>query len=166
MNWVYIVAGGLLLLFGRKLFWLFVAIIGFLVGMMYIPELLPEQPDQVILTVSLIAGLLGALLSILLQKFAVGLAGLISGGYVAYYLLENIVTNVGDFQWLAIIAGALAGAVLAGSMYDWALILISSASGAVIITQYLPITMPVNIVVLLILFSIGLVAQGRMKLKE
>jgi hypothetical protein len=166
MNWVYIVAGGLLLLFGRKLFWLFVAIIGFLVGMMYIPELLPEQPDQVILTVSLIAGLLGALLSILLQKFAVGLAGLISGGYVAYYLLENIVTNVGDFQWLAIIAGALAGAVLAGSMYDWALILISSASGAVIITQYLPITIPVNIVVLLILFFIGLVAQGRMKIKE
>lgn len=166
MNWVYIVAGGLLLLFGRKLFWLFVAIIGFLVGMMYIPELLPEQPDQVILTVSLIAGLLGALLSILLQKFAVGLAGLISGGYVAYYLLENIVTNVGDFQWLAIIAGALAGAVLAGSMYDWALILITSASGAVIITQYLPITIPVNIVVLLILFFIGLVAQGRMKIKE
>ena len=29
MNWVYIVAGGLLLIFGRKLFWLFVAIVGF-----------------------------------------------------------------------------------------------------------------------------------------
>jgi hypothetical protein len=166
MNWVYIVAGGLLLVFGRKLFWLFVAMIGFLIGMMYIPELLPEQPDQVILTISLIAGLLGALLSVLLQKFAVGLAGLIAGGYVAYYLLENIVTHVGDFQWLAILAGALAGAVLAGSMYDWALILITSASGAVTITQYLPISMPVSIVILLVLFFTGLVVQGRIKVKE
>ena len=166
MNWVYIIAGGLLLLFGRKLFWLFVAIIGFLVGMMYIPELLPEQPDQVILTVSLIAGLLGALLSVLLQKFAVGLAGLIAGGYVAYYLLENIVINVGNFQWLAILAGALAGAVLAGSMYDWALILITSASGAVAIAQHLPITMPISIVILMVLFFVGLIAQGRMKVKE
>jgi len=166
MNWVYVVAGGMLLLFGRKLFWLFVAIVGFLVGMMYIPELLPAQPNEVILTVSLIAGLLGALLSVLLQKFAVAVAGLIAGGYIAYYLLQTVSINVGEFQWLAILAGALLGAVLAGSMYDWALILITSASGAVIATQYLRLATPINLVVLSVLFIAGLIAQGNMKIKE
>lgn len=166
MDWVYVVAGGMLLLFGRKLFWLFVAIVGFLVGMMYIPELLPAQPNEVILTVSLIAGLLGALLSVLLQKFAVAVAGLIAGGYIAYYLLQTVSINVGEFQWLAILAGALLGAVLAGSMYDWALILITSASGAVIATQYLRLATPINLVVLSVLFIAGLIAQGNMKIKE
>ncbi len=166
MNWVYIVAGGLLLIFGRKLFWLFVAIVGFLIGMMYIPELLPGQPDQVILTISLIAGLLGALLSVLLQKLAVGLAGFAAGAYISYYLLQHLTLNVGDFQWLAILAGALIGAVLAGSMYDWALILITSASGAVAIAQHLPISMPISAVIVIGLFIAGIVAQGQMKIKE
>jgi len=166
MNWVYIIAGGLLLIFGRKLFWLFVSITGFLIGMMYIPELLPGQADEVILTVSLIAGLMGAFLSVLLQKFAVGLAGLAAGGYVSFYLLQTLAVNIGDFRWLAILAGALIGAVLAGSMYDWALILITSASGAVVVTQYLPVSMPISAIVLLVLFIAGLVAQGQMKIKE
>ena len=166
MNWVYIVAGSLLLLFGRKLFWLFVAIVGFLVGMMYFPQLLPEQAEPVILTVSLIAGLLGALLSVLLQKFAIGLAGMAAGGYITYYLLQTITINVGNYQWLAILAGALLGAVLAGSMVDWALILITSASGSVVITQNLPVTMPLSVVILLLLFIAGIIAQGKMKINE
>jgi len=166
MNWIYIVAGALLLLFGRKLFWLFVATIGFLIGMTYIPKLLPSQPETVILTVSLIAGLLGALLSVLLQKFAVGLAGLVAGGYIVFYLLDTIALNIGEFQWLAILAGALLGAVLAGSMYDWALILITAASGAVVITQHLPIAMPISGFILLVLFVVGIIGQGQMKIKE
>lgn len=166
MNWILIVAGSLLLLLGRKLFWLFVAIVGFLVGMIFFPQLLPGQDEQVILTVSLIAGLLGALLSVLLQKFAIGLAGLLAGGYIAYYLLQTVTINMGSYQWLAIIAGALLGAVLAGSMVDWALILITSASGSVVITQNLPVTMPLSGVILLLFFIAGIVAQGRMKIKE
>ena len=166
MNIIYIVAGLLLLLFGRKLFWLFVALVGFLVGLFYIPKILPGQTETVVLSISLIAGLLGALLTVLLQKFAVGLAGLAAGGYIALYLLQIISLDVGEYQWLAIVAGALLGAVLAGSMYDWALILITSASGAVVITQNLPVDMPISIVVLIALLITGIIAQARMKIKE
>ena len=126
MNIIYIAAGFLLLFLGRKLFWLFVAVVGFLVGLTYIPQILPGQTETVLIAVALIAGLLGALLAVLLQKFAVGLAGLAAGGYIAYYLLQIITLNVGEYQWLAIAAGALLGAVLAGSMYGWALILLTS----------------------------------------
>jgi hypothetical protein len=141
MNIMYLAAGILLLFLGRK-------------------------SETVILTVSLIGGLLGALLAILLQKFAVGLAGLAAGGYIAFYLLQTITLNVGEYQWLAIAAGALLGAVLAGSMYGWALILLTSASGAVVITENLPLEMPISAVILLGLTIIGIIVQARMKIKE
>ena len=166
MNIMYIVAGILLLFLGRKLFWLFVAVVGFLIGLTYAPQILPGQSETVILAVSLIAGLFGALLAILLQKFAVGLAGLAAGGYIAHYLLQIVTLNVGDYQWLAIAAGALVGAVLAGSMYDWALILLTSGSGAVVITENIPIDMSISAVILVGLTIFGIIAQTRMKIKE
>lgn len=166
MDLTFIAAGILLLFLGRKLFWLFVAVVGFLIGMTFVPELLPNQPDSVILTISLIAGLLGALLAALLQKVAVGLAGLVAGGYIVYYLLEFVAVNLGDYQWMAILAGGILGALLAGSMFDWALILITSASGATIISSGLALAMPISAVVLVALLVIGVVAQGNIKAKE
>lgn len=163
MNLIYLAAGVLLLLLGRKLFWLFVAVVGFLVGITFIPQLLPDQTQSVILTVSLIAGLLGALLTVLLQKFAVGLAGLAAGGYIAFYLLQMSSFNAGEYQWLAILAGALIGAVLSGSMYDWALILITSAAGAVLISQGIGLEAYLLILGLVV---VGIIVQGNIKAKE
>ena len=102
MDLTYVFTGILLLFLGRKLFWLFVAVVGFLVGMTFAPELLPNQPDSVILVISLITGLLGALLAAMLQKLAVALAGFAAGGYIVYYLLEFIAVNLGDYQWMEI----------------------------------------------------------------
>ena len=166
MDLTFIAAGVLLLFLGRKLFWLFVAVVGFLIGMTFAPELLPNQPDSVILTISLIAGLLGALLAALLQKVAVGLAGFAAGGYIVYYLLEFVTVNLGDYQWMAILAGGILGALLAGSMFDWALILITSASGATIISRGLALAMPISVIVLVALLVIVVVAQGNIKAKE
>jgi len=166
MNIAFIIAGLLLLILGRKLFWLFVAVIGFIIGLTYIPKILPGQSETVILVTSLITGLLGALLAVLLQKLAIGLAGLAAGAYVTYYLLQMITLNVGDFQWLAIFAGALLGAVLAGSMYDWALILITSASGAVLITENIPVSMPISGMILAGLLIFGIITQAKLKIKE
>lgn len=166
MDLTFIVAGVLLLFLGRKLFWLFVAVVGFLVGMTFAPEVLPNQPQSVILTISLITGLLSALLSVLLQKFAVGLAGFAAGGYIVYYLLEFITVNLGDYQWMAILAGAILGALLAGSMFDWALILLTAASGSTLISRGVSLPMPFSAVLLVALFILGVIAQGNIKVKE
>jgi hypothetical protein len=166
MNLIFIAAGVLLLFLGRKLFWLFVAVVGFLIGMTYAPQVLTNQPQSVILTISLIAGLLGALLAALLQKFAVGLAGFAAGGYIAYYLLQFVAANLGEFQWMAILAGAIIGALLAGSMFDWALVLITSAAGATLISQGLNLGMPISAIALIGLFVFGLIAQANIKAKE
>ena len=166
MTLIFIAAGVLLLFLGRKLFWLFVAVVGFLLGITYAPQLLPNQPQSVILTISLIAGLLGALLAALLQKLAVGLAGFAAGGYIAYFLLQFVAVNLGEYQWMAILAGAIISALLAGSMFDWALVLITSAAGAALISQGLNLGMPISAIVRIGLFVFGLIAQANIKAKE
>jgi hypothetical protein len=165
MNWLYLAAGILLLFFGRKSLWMFVAIVGFLAGLKYAPQLLPDQSQSVILTVSLIAGLLGALLAVLLQKFAVGLTGMVAGGYVVYYFLQMNGTVIGQSQWLLILAGALIGAVLAGSLFGWAMILITSITGAVLIDQGLNIGTSYSYFVIIGLALLGIIVQTGIKSK-
>jgi hypothetical protein len=54
-EYLYLAAGILLLFFGCKSLWMFVAIVGFLLGMKFFPGMMPDQTQSVILTVSIIA---------------------------------------------------------------------------------------------------------------
>ena len=85
-----IVLGGVLLVLGRKLFWLFVAGVGFAVGMFVTPLLLPDAPQGVTLAVAVALAVLGAVLAITLQKIAIGLVGFIAGGLIALWLLRAL----------------------------------------------------------------------------
>ncbi|MDK2982024.1 MAG: hypothetical protein PWQ55_2371 [Chloroflexota bacterium] len=165
MNWLYLAAGLLLLFLGRKAIWMFVAVVGFLLGMRYAPQLLQGQSQSVILTVSLIVGLLGALLAVLLQKFAVGLTGLLAGGYVVYYFLQMDAAALGQTQWILIAVGALVGAILAGSLFDWAMILVTSVTGAVLIDQGLAIGSAYSYIVIIGLVLLGIIVQTKIKAK-
>ncbi|MEO5718528.1 MAG: hypothetical protein ABIR29_08155, partial [Chthoniobacterales bacterium] len=80
---ISVVVGIALLLFGRKLFWLFVAALGFAIGLQLAPYLSQHPPLWLSLLLSLGLGLLGALLALLLQKLAIGIAGFLVGGRVA-----------------------------------------------------------------------------------
>ena len=166
MDYLYLAAGILMLFFGRKALWMFVAIVGFLLGMKFGPSLLPGQTQSVILTVSLIAGLVGALLAVLLQKLAVGLAGMAAGGYIVYYLIQTNLIAAGQFQWLLILAGALLGALLAGSLFDWAMVFVTSACGAVLIVQGLNLNTSMSFWVIIGLLILGILAQGRLISRE
>jgi hypothetical protein len=166
MNLILIGAGLLLLFLGRKLFWISVAALGFIVGMTYAPQIFPDQPQTVIIIISLIVGLLGALITSLLQRFAVGISGLAAGAYIVYYLLQNVAVNAGQYQWLIIVAGGIIGAILAGSMFDWALILLTGATGATLITEGVGLAMPFSAALLVGLFILGVIMQTNIKVKE
>jgi len=77
-----IVAGALLLALGRKLFWLFVAIAGFYLGFEVARTLATEQPAWLVWTIAIGAGLIGAVLAILLQRVGFAVGGFYSGGYI------------------------------------------------------------------------------------
>jgi hypothetical protein len=166
MNVFYLIAGAALLILGRKIFWLFAAVIGFLFGLSIAQQIIPGQPQTIMLLVALIMGGVGAFLAIMVQKFAIGMVGFIAGGYLVNLLIPMLSINLGTFIWLAVIIGGIIGAVLASTMFDWTLILLSSAIGASVITNHLTLPQPFPLVLLVVLFIFGLIIQGNIKGKE
>ena len=75
-----LVVGLVLLFWGRRLYWLFVAGIGFLTGLALAPDLLPGWPDWLILLAALVVAIVGAVVAILAQRLTIGLIGFVAGG--------------------------------------------------------------------------------------
>ena len=65
MDVIGVLAGIALLVLGRKLFWLFVGVVGFVAGAALATQLFEIQPDWLVIVFALGAGLLGALLAAL-----------------------------------------------------------------------------------------------------
>ena len=166
MNVFYFIAGAALLILGRKLFWLFAAVIGFLFGMSIAQQLLPGQSQTIVLLIALAIGGLGAILATMIQKIAIGLSGFLAGGYLVYLMIPALSINFGSFLWVAVIIGGIIGAVLASTMFDWTLIFLSSAIGASVITNHLTLPQPFPLVLLGVLFIMGVIIQGNIKDKE
>ena len=174
MAGVVVYAVGLaVLVLGRKLFWLFVAAVGFGVAMMMAPQFLPDQPQWVVMAVAVVAGFLGAILAILLQKIAVGVAGFIAGGYLLLYLLSFFNVDLGSLQvltWAIFIVGGIVGALLVGIIFDMALIILSSGAGAALIANALmgdfSLQQAAAALVFIVLFVVGIAIQIRLMKKE
>jgi hypothetical protein len=148
--------GVIVLLFGRKLFWLCVAAIGFAAGVILASQLVNEPTPLLQLTFALLLGFIGALLALFLQKLAIGLVGFIAGGRFAVGLVATFVTQYASHYWLIFIIGGLIGTVLLLMLFDWALIFASSLIGAHMITSAisLPPTGEVLLFSALVLFGI------------
>src|ERR1041384_2791841 len=99
-----------LLLFGRRLFWLFVAALGFAIGLQLAPYLSHNPPLWLSLLLSL--GLLGALLAIMLQKLAIGIAGFLVGGRVAVGVAAALWINYAHYSIITFVIGGILGALL------------------------------------------------------
>src|SRR5439155_24821137 len=70
-----IVLGVLLLVAGRRLYWLFVGAVGFLIGMRIAERFFPQEGSWQYLLIVVLAGLAGVLLAMVIQRIAVLLAG-------------------------------------------------------------------------------------------
>src|ERR1700676_4910126 len=92
-----VIVGAAILLFGRKLFWLFVAALGFAVGVEIATYFMHDPPVWMTLMIALGLGILGALLAILLQKLAVAVAGFVAGGRLASALLAAFFFDYAHF---------------------------------------------------------------------
>jgi hypothetical protein len=124
------VVGLALLLFGRRLYWVFVAGIGFLTGLEFAPEILPGQPDWVILVAALVAALVGALLAVMAQAFVIGAIGFVAGGGVALRFIRALGVAAETPTWMIVFIGGIVGVVLMLWLFNWALIVLSSLAGA------------------------------------
>jgi hypothetical protein len=155
------IVGAIILFFGRSLFWLFVAVAGFLGGYYLAKNNLDLHPQTTLVVVACIVGVICAVISIFLQKLAIAIAGFFSGGYLAMNLAYA--TGLQVPMMVAFVVGGIIGALLVWVIFDWALILLSSLTGALLITQGLQqykLTDMVILIAFVVLLIIGIAVQA------
>ncbi|MGB8434138.1 MAG: hypothetical protein WCE38_07760 [Burkholderiales bacterium] len=155
---VDIAAGLLVLLAGRKLFWLFIAVVGFLAGVELARELLLTQTEWVTWLIGAGAGIVGAVVAVLFQRVAFALAGAYAGAYLAVVLAQSL----GWVPGLAVfLGGAAIGAVVAALVMDWAILVLSSLIGAGLIVATLGLASLHGVIAASVLAAVGIVFQSR-----
>ena len=122
--------GAVILFFGRKLFWLCVAAVGFAAGVEIAPHLIHEPSPLLALTVALVLGLIGALLALFLQKIAIAVVGFLAGGKLAGAIAAAFFIRYAQHSTIIFLIGGILGAIFMLTLFDWALIVISSLIGA------------------------------------
>ena len=155
-----VLIGAILLLFGRRFFWLLVAAIGFWIGFQIVPYLMHQPPPWLALALAIFFGLIGAVLAFVLQKLAIAIAGFLVGGYVATAILSTFVTAHAQYSGIAFIIGGVLGAILMLVLFDWALIVFSAIAGAELIVSHLHLPPTGTTIVLIVLVIIGIVVQA------
>jgi len=162
-----ILVGLVLLGYGRRLYWAFVAGVGFLTGLALGPRLLPDQPEWVILTVALVLALAGAVLAIVAQKLVVALIGFLAGGGIGLLFLRHHGITAGVPAWVVYLVAGIVGLVLVRMLFEWALILLSSLAGAALIVAGVEgrVALSPGLAVLLVIAValIGIVVQAGLR---
>ena len=159
LNLINLILGGALLITGRKLFWLFVGAIGFIVGMQ-LTALFWHGPQGLAIIIGLVIGLIFAGLAIFLQTVAIGIAGFLAGGYTLSLLAGIFGIQAARLSWIMYIAGGIIGLLLVIYLFDWAIITLSSLAGASLVVQALLPGRAAGGLIFLILFIAGVLIQG------
>lgn len=134
-----IVVGLIETLFGRKLFWLFVAIGGFLVGWFLVPAIYGAVNDGASLElwtrvlIGVVAGVVLGFLAIRFTKLMVAIAGFFIFGTATVIAVRYFGGNIpsgSSNHWIAFVCGGVVGSLIMGLLFNWALIVLTSLFGA------------------------------------
>lgn len=168
-----IIVGGLLLVFGRRLFWVALGVAGFVIGWQLGTELsgMPgahvagarlgvEGAETLRLGFAVVFGLVGIVLAFAAQRIAVLLAGIALGGLGVLWLLEPFAADLGGWIWAFAAIGAVAGVVLVGVLFSLALVIVSSWIGAGLVTEGLGPVDAHRLWLFAGLLVVGLLVQG------
>ena len=167
LNVVNLLLGGALLVAGRKLFWLFVGVLGFMIGMQFVARFW-TGPQIVALIIGVVVGIIFALLAIFLETVAFAVAGFLAGGFILTTIANTLGLNLGGglLYWAVYLIGAIIGVALIMLLLDWALIVLSSLAGAGLVVQSLSSQAAIGGVLFIVLFIVGLLIQGAVLQRE
>lgn len=165
---VRFLAGLGLLTLGRKLFWLFVALVGFEFGF-FIAERFFQRTanDLVALGIGVLFGIIAAAIAVFLKQLAVYLGGFLAGGAILVQLLEMFGLGGPRLENVLLIVvfviGGIIGAVVMMFLFDWALIVLSSLAGAGLLSRIATSNgVGFGLIIFIVLFVIGVVVQAQM----
>jgi hypothetical protein len=154
-----IILGISVLLLGRRLFWLFVGVVGFIAGALLAELLSRGNSAWVVLIFAAVGGVLGALVAVLLQRLSIAVSGFLAGGYVSVVILHHRGWGTDVHFWIPFLVGGLLGALLLSVIFDPALIFLSSLIGAVLIVQPLHLSPLHTGLIFILLAAAGMVTQ-------
>ena len=154
---IAIVAGVLLLFFGKRLLWLAAALVAFLFGWLLFGDLVGPGWSFIL---AVVLGVIFAWLAIKFFKIAAYIVGFLAGA-AALPLLMGVFGV--DMNWLILagIGGAI-GLILVAVAFDWGLILITAWAGASAVVFGLQnwIELSNSLVATIIFFALLIVGVG------
>jgi hypothetical protein len=162
---IALVAGGLLLFFGKRLFWLAAALVAFLFSWQLFGDLLGPMWS---LIVAVILGIVFAWLAIKFIRIAAYLVAFLAGAVALPLLMGTFGVDMNGLI-LAVIGGAI-GLILVAVAFDWGLILITAWAGASAVTfalqNWVSMGGTFSTVVFLVLMIVGILWQASRKRKS
>jgi hypothetical protein len=157
---VGVLIGVVILFFGRKLFWLCVAAVGFAVGVEIAPLLVNDPSSLLALLIALVCGVLGAFLALFLQKVAIAVLGFLAGGKLAAAIAAAFFVHHAQYSTIIFVGGGIIGAILLLALFNWALIVVSSFIGAYLIQSAIVLPPTGSTLVFVALAIIGIIVQA------
>ena len=157
---VGVLIGIVILFFGRKLFWLCVAAVGFAVGVQIAPLLVNEASSLLALVIALVFGILGVLLALFIQKIAIAILGFLAGGKLATAIAAAFFVQYAQYSTIIFVIGGIIGAILLLAVFGWALIIVSSFIGAYLIQSAIVLPPTGSTLVFIGLAILGIFVQA------
>jgi hypothetical protein len=157
---VSLILGAGLLLAGRRLFWLFIAAVGFMAGAQLATRVWGGS-EWTSIVVGIVLGLLFAGLALFFKSLAIGIAGFIGGGSILLSLAGFVGLDSGATAWVVFFIGGLIGIALLTQVFDWAIIFLSSIGGASLITQAIGLPAFATSAAFIVLIVVGVAIQAK-----
>lgn len=159
-HFVPAVLGLIILLAGRKLFWFFTGVCGFVVTFIIASVLFEGFSPWLVWGLSLIAGIFGTMLALFLKRLSIAVSGFLSAAIFAYHALPEIGFANPTLLWAGTLLAGIAAAVLVAFLFEWTLILLSSLGGASLIGYALNLHGTALLITVAGLFFLGVLLQG------
>ncbi len=152
--------GAMLMIQGRKIYWLFVGGVGFFVTLALLNPPYSGMSIQTARIIAIIVAFLGALMAIFLHKLAIFVGGFLGGGYLLIVLIELFGVRLGDLNFLLFLVGGIVGALIVNSAFDGALIFFSAVLGAGMVVQAMDLAPLWRFVAVPLLAAVGMGLQA------
>jgi len=147
-----------LLIWGRKLFWLFVAAAGFMTGLQVAARII-GGPQWLGIAIGIFFAIGAALLAVFLKTVAIGVAGFLMGGMVLTSIASFFGADAGLLYWGLFLVGGLGGIILIGMFFDLAVIWLSSLAGAFLLMNVFPLEGIARVLVFVGILFAGVIYQ-------
>ena len=163
-----IAVGAILLLAGRKLYPLFLAVVGFGFGWWLISQLgirpgtrFPYEIDQVGLLAGIITGVIGAGLAFFVHKIILGIVGFLIGALLALWAIQVWGLFFGGVEWLVVLLVGIFSALSLRAVFSGALVVLSALVGASLVARGLAVPPEYAFPATLGLTLLGVLLQSR-----